>query len=179
MVSEVFETIWGPSKPSSRNVDDTSLLLILEWRIRQSVVLTEFKEPLPGEWLSECEGTLIIYHLALLVYLERASGVTSQASNTLRSRIHRALNIFSHLKTLQRHFPLLIIGCEARGDEERLIVLDLISRTEQKSSVRSLESVKGLIQSLWAQDDLADQDLNYTEKVRAVMSSRASLPAFV
>jgi hypothetical protein len=46
--------------------------------------------------------------------------------------------------------------CEARTDEDRVVILDLISRTEENTSVRSLQGIKGIIQSLWVQDDLAD-----------------------
>jgi len=66
---------------------------------------------------------------------------------------------------MQRQFPLLILGCEARTDEDRMVVLDLISGTEQSKSVCTLGNVKSLIQSLWAQDDLTEQELGYVDKV--------------
>jgi hypothetical protein len=59
------------------------------------------------------------------------------------------------------------------------VVLDLISRTEENTSVRSLRGMKGIIQSLWAQDDLAEHDLGYTDKIKAILSSSEVLPSFI
>ena len=96
----------------------------------------------------------------------------------MRSRIEKSLLIFSRAATLQRQFPLLILGCEARTDEDRMVVLDLMSRTEKNTGIRNLQCMRGIIQSLWAQDDLAEKEIGYTEKMRAVLSSSGILPSF-
>lgn len=119
-----------------------------------------------------------LFKLSLLVYLERTLGDSPGQSAKLRKMINKAFSTFSELKALPWRFILLILGCEARSDEDRIVVLDLISRTENSNSVRSLQSMKGTIESLWAQDDLWDQELNYTDKFTAVVSSSEILPSF-
>jgi hypothetical protein len=124
---------------------------------------------------TEDSRTLEIFQLALLVFIERASGGSPGKSEKLRTWLNKAYAIFSQLKTWQRQFPLLILGYEARTDEDRMVILDLISRTEENTSVRSLQGMKGL----WAQDDLAEQDLGYTDKINAILSSSEVLPSFI
>jgi hypothetical protein len=128
---------------------------------------------------TEDSRALEIFQLALLVYIERASGGSPEKSEKLRTWLNKAFAIFSQLDTWQRQFPLLILGCEARTDEERMVILDLISRTEENTSVRNLRGMQGIIQSLWAQDDLAEQDLGYTDKIKAILSSSKVLPSFI
>jgi hypothetical protein len=39
--------------------------------------------------------------------------------------------------------------------------------------------MKGIIQSLWVQDELAERDLGYTDKIKAILSSSEILPSFI
>ena len=166
-----------PPNGQSRVVNDKNLHTILEWKIRSIPVSEE--DPLPGEMITEESKTLELFKLALLVYLERVSGSSPGQSEQMRSRLNRAFAIFSKIKTCQRHFPLVIIGCEATTDHDRIVVLDLISRTEKDSYVRSLQNMKAIIQSLWAQDDLSEGGLGYKDKIKTVLSSSEILPSFI
>jgi len=179
LISEVFNLVWELSDTCSSGVSHRNLLTILEWKIRKLPVLEEHKHPHPGQTVTEDSMMQEVVQLTLLVYIERVTGSSPGQSENMRSRIGRAFAIFSLVETWQRQFPLLILGCEARTDEERLVILDLISRTEENTSVRSLGSMKGILQSLWAQDDLAERELGYTDKIRAVLSSSEILPSFI
>ncbi len=131
----------------SHEFNSENLLTILEWKIR-TIPVSEGPLP-PGKIIMEESKTLEIFQLALLVYIERASGSSPGQSENMRSRLNRAFVIFSQVKTWQRQFPLLILGCEARADEDRIVVLDLISRTEENTNTRNLRGMKDILQSLW------------------------------
>jgi Fungal specific transcription factor domain len=179
LVSEVFNVVLEPGEARWGGTDEKNALTILEWKIRNFPVVCTFQNPpAPSAMAIDDSQSQVLFQLALLVYLERASGGSFVQSETMRSRLDAAFTIFSQLKTLHRQFPLLILGCEARSDEHRMVVLDLISRTEESTHVRSLQNLKGIIQSLWAQDDLAERDLGYTDKITAVLSSSTILPSF-
>lgn len=157
---------------SSQLEDYKSFLRILDWRI-SSVPVSAFKSP-----TSDSTTAMELFQLATLVYLERASGNISGDPNQLRQRIDRAFSIFSRISACERRFPLFVLGCEARTDEERIIVLDLISRTEKETSSR-VRSVKRMIEVIWSQDDLAQRELDYMQKLGAIISSYSILPIFV
>jgi len=159
LMSEVFEFVSEISDGRLHGIDQKNRLTILEWKIRKIPTL-KCDSDLP-EVIREDAATLELFQLTMLVYLRRALGSSLRNSEDVRSSIDRAFTIFSRLRTLQRQFPLFILGSEARTDEDRMVVLDLISRSEEDTSVRSLRSMKRVIQSLWAQDDLAEQELDY------------------
>jgi hypothetical protein len=105
---------------------------------------------------------------------------TLEPAITTQARIQRAFTIFETLKSCPRQLPLFILGCEARTDEERCTVLELIERTENSASSRSTFIVKALAKAVWVQDDLAgERELDYREKMDAIVSVCSLLPTFV
>lgn len=151
-----------------------SYLKILAWRIRSI--------PIPDTIVDEYPGMATLgelFQLATLVYLNRASENNIESVAETQQRINRAFGIFSQLSSCERQFPLLILGCEARTDGERCTVLDLICRTEKGDSSRSLFLTKKLIQAIWVQDDLSQGQIDYKERLSAIMSCCTILPTFV
>lgn len=150
-----------------------NLLLVLEHRIRNFAAYE--CPPLSGPE----DLTIQVFQLALLVYLERTSGMSLRQSQEIEVRIERAFRLFERLETMERQFPVLILGCEARRDEDRVVVLDLIERTERRTGARSFRSTRRVLERLWAQDDLMERELGYTEKMRTILSSGENLLSFV
>lgn len=159
---------------STQDLDDyKNFLKILDWKIRSIPV------PVKGSEISETATIVELYQTAILVYLNRVSGYLLDYSARTQQQIDRAFNLFSQLNSCERQFPVFILGCEARTDDQRATVLDLISRTEKSVSSRSLNHVKILIQAVWAQDDLADRELDYWDKLSTVIGSCTILPSLV
>lgn len=118
-----------------------------------------------------------LYRLATLIYLGRAANSLGQE---IGSRwIEKAFSILERLDAYPRPFPLLIFGLEATTDEQRITLLDIISRTENIVATRSLSFIRLMIQSIWVQDDLADKELNYVDRLSIILSSNEALPTFV
>jgi hypothetical protein len=81
----------------------------------------------------------------------------------------------------QHFFPLLILACEARKDEQRVAILNLIDRTQRDTRIRSIKGVTHAIQSIWVHQDLhADGDLlvNYLDLLSIGISSGSTIPSF-
>ncbi|KAL2854589.1 hypothetical protein BJX68DRAFT_30323 [Aspergillus pseudodeflectus] len=130
--------------------------------------------------LDSPDPTLELFQLSILVYLNRMTNSALEPNLTTQARITRAFTIFTTLKSCPRQLPLFIIGCEARTDEERCIILELIDRTEAAASSRSTFIVKALTKAVWVQDDLAgERELDYREKMDAIVSVCSLLPTFV
>jgi hypothetical protein len=121
--------------------------------------------------------TLELFHLAALVYLNRASGNPQSAETEACNS--RAFTIFSSVDSCDRQFSLMILGCQARTDEERSMILDLISRTEKRASSRTLYLTTVVIKRIWVQDDLAQGNLDYMQKLNGIMGACGILPPFV
>lgn len=128
---------------------------------------------------SETAAVLELYQLALLVYLHRLSGKALDEPVKTQQRVDKAFNLFSQMDSCQRQFPVFILGCEARTDEQRAVILNLIARTEKSVSSRSFLYVRLLLQAIWTQDDLADKELHYWDKLSSIISCASILPTFV
>lgn len=126
------------------------------------------------------DPTFELFYLSILVYFNRMTAYALEPRSTSQTRIQRALTIFATLDSCPRQFPLLIIGCEARTDDDRCAVLELIDRTEKTASSRSVDILSALIRAVWVQDDLAgDRELDYREKMTALIIVCSLMPMFV
>ncbi|OQE03170.1 hypothetical protein PENSOL_c001G05336 [Penicillium solitum] len=160
--------------PSEEADNFKSYLKILAWKIRSISISDTIVDENP-----RMAALVELFQLATLVYLNRAFGNTLESAAETQQRVERAFSIFSELSSCERQYPLFILGCEARTDAERCIVMDLISRTEKGDSSRSLFITKKLIQAIWVQDDLSQGEIDYTGKLSAIMSCCTILPTFV
>lgn len=176
MLSTVCETV--STRPaytmSGEGLNDyKGFLKILDWKIRNNPPLPTSSNSPESIMLAE------LFQLATLVYLDRASGNLLDQEARTQERISKAFTILSQLPTCERQFPLFLLGCEARTDEQRVTIFDLISNTEKNTSSRSFMYTKRLLQAIWVQDDLATQQIDYTNKLSAMISCCSTLPTFV
>ncbi|GKT90206.1 hypothetical protein Ct61P_08056 [Colletotrichum tofieldiae] len=164
---QVCDAVSGGAIPSvaSGSVDDyKGFLEVLDWRIR-SLPIPKVPD---NDDLALDDVTLVfqLYRLAILLFLNRSfEGLIDQPIRT-QQHIDKAFALLPRLRYCKQQFPIHIIGCEARTDQHRAVVLDVISRTEKMSSSRSLNYCKRILHTVWAQDDLADgNNIGYLDKM--------------
>lgn len=155
--------------------DYMSFVQILEWRIKG--VQLDFQDS-SIDTVSKATLIMRLYQLSMLVYLNRACEVFHKHSTKTQAYVDEAFAIFRRLEACEWQFPVFIIGCEAHTDEQRIIILDLISRTEKKRSSRSFNYVQHLSQAIWAQDDLTAGTSSYWDKLSAIITSCSIVPSF-
>ncbi|KAI0502915.1 hypothetical protein F5B22DRAFT_652607 [Xylaria bambusicola] len=140
---------------------------ILDWKIKMLPTLNPMEEA---------------FHIAALIYLGRASGTLLKEPLKTQERLDRAFELLPELASCERQFPIFILGCEARTDKRRVIVLDLIYRTMNSPASRSFDHIRLLLEAIWAQDDLEDNRLhketNYWKKINLTMARCAIIPSF-
>lgn len=149
--------------------DYRNFLQILEWRLRNIVISNESLDPMIIE----------VYRLAILVYVNRVSSNVLDHATKTQQHIDKSFELLSQLGSCERQFPVFILGCEARTDEQRAIIIDLISRTETKDSSRYFIHIKMLLETMWKQTDLANGGLDYWDKLTSVISCCTVVPSFV
>ncbi|KAF2664013.1 hypothetical protein BT63DRAFT_429548 [Microthyrium microscopicum] len=128
----------------------------------------------------EWAATIELFKLSGLIYLKRASRNFSGHSLELDTMVQRAYVLLDNLRIFSSGWPLLIIGCEARTDEHRMMVLERIERAQTSSNSRSLLELRSILEQIWVQDDLATgYELSYLNKLDAVIGSYSVIPSFV
>lgn len=158
-------------------------LRCLENRITSIVLLapegiSDTISSLGTAWVASME----LFKLAAIIYLKRASRNFSGTSPQIDAMVERAYVLLDDLETFNPAFPLLIIGCEARRDGQRMRILEHIERAMKASSLRSrsMFGLQNILQKIWVQDDLAvDYELDYLNKLDAVITSYRIMPSFV
>ncbi|KAF2792186.1 hypothetical protein K505DRAFT_350782 [Melanomma pulvis-pyrius CBS 109.77] len=176
LLAELSDTVMArpqDSMSTQQMEDYKGYIRILDWRVRN--IPTQTKPTSDREQNVVAE----LFKLATLVYLNRVSGNLLDQADSIQANLNRAFTLFSQIDCCERQYPLFILGCEARTDEQRVTVLDLISRTEMRSSSRSLNHVRILVQALWAQDDLAEKEVDYWDKMSSIISSCTIIPSLV
>lgn len=177
LLSQVWDTV-SSSAISPETSDDVhdhkSFVKLLDWRIRSLPI------PIVREDSDDTTLVMKLYQLAMLLYLNRSSeGLIDQPIRT-QQQIDQAFVILPRLSSCRQQFPIYIIGCESRTDEQRAVILDVILRTETLSSSRSFNHCKRLLQASWAQDDLAEwNNISYRSKLTSTIGLAEFVPAFV
>ncbi|KAK3326923.1 fungal-specific transcription factor domain-containing protein [Cercophora scortea] len=179
LLSEVCDTVAMPyhCRPTTAKEmeDHKSFQTVLDWRLREAPLLKK------AAINSETAKIVGLYYLAMLVYLSRVTdNLLEQAART-QEQIDRAFCLFAEFLSCERQFPLFILGCKARTDEQRDVVLALIARTEKRASSRSLNQVKLIVQAIWAQEDLAvsGSKVGYWDTMTTIISSCSIVPSLV
>ncbi|KAM5366805.1 hypothetical protein ACJZ2D_010345 [Fusarium nematophilum] len=176
LLSEVCDTVVPPSDPLYHTDNYREYLKVLEWKLRK-VQVTGLDA---STAVATAASVVELFQLAALVYLENASTDSPRESRKLVGWIGQGMARLRQLETCQWLFPVLILGSEAQTDQERIDILGLIARTQTQTPGRSLEPVRSIIQSIWVQGDLSDQELGYVQKLGIVFSSTSKVvPAFV
>ncbi|KAK7756875.1 hypothetical protein SLS62_000891 [Diatrype stigma] len=181
LLSKICDVIYSREIPpdSIEDVNDyKGFLKVLAWRIRSVSTLpdTADSKSVPDD------ATLVtqLYQHALLLYVGQTCQALLGQSFRLQDYIDRAFSIITRLSSCKQQFPVFIVGCEARTDTQRALILDLIAKTEKGVSSRSYSYVKLILQAIWAQDDLTDGEaIGYWDRLTSPISRCAILPSFV
>jgi hypothetical protein len=154
--------------------DYKAFLEILSWRIRTLPI------PKPSEDGESETMVLQLYQLAMLVYLDQSFEGLLDEPTRKQDYVDKAFYILRRLDSCKQQFPIHVIGCEARTDEQRAVILDVISRSEKMSSSRSYNYCRLIVQAVWSQNDLAyGSNIKYGDMMTSVMGHCRILPTFV
>lgn len=127
----------------------------------------------------DTESIAELYRIAGLIYLYRAGRRLSSDDSQVSKLVRIGLDIAAGLQACPRAFPVFILGCEAHSDEERLMILGLLRRTQAGGKIASIAGMQQFVEASWAQDDLRpDEDLDYLNKLNAIMSHSENIPSF-
>ncbi|KAE8554519.1 hypothetical protein EYB25_003058 [Talaromyces marneffei] len=174
----LFEMIRPPTDLLYHNDEYENTLRCLESRITN--IVPSASEAISDTMSTAWVATIELFKLAALIYLKRASRNFSGTSPQIDAMVERAYVLLDSLEAFNPAFPLLIVGCEARTDEQRMKVLEHIERAMKTSSLRGLHGLRNILQQIWVQDDLAvDHELDYLNRLDAAITSYRIMPSFV
>lgn len=89
--------------------------------------------------------------------------------------------LLQNLGFCESAWPLFVIACEAKEDEQRLQILATLADTRRELGQRSshIPLIQHMIEAVWNQNDLnIESDVSYCRTINAVVSTAPSLPLF-
>ncbi|KAI9158029.1 hypothetical protein HJFPF1_06015 [Paramyrothecium foliicola] len=133
LLSEVCEVIIDPVDPRSHEEGYKKRLKSLEWNIK-NIPFSRYAAPDKNEnrlKSSALSTNAELYQTATLIYLKRASQNPMEPPADLDHIIQRGFAIPAQAPSCGHFFPLFILACEARTEEQRASILCLIDRSER------------------------------------------------
>ncbi|KAG7405113.1 hypothetical protein Forpe1208_v014888 [Fusarium oxysporum f. sp. rapae] len=179
IMSLLFETCdiaIDPQDPKSQNSEYRGSLHRLEAQVEDLIT-----SPIPNNLNPESAFALELYRVATRIYIARVSQSPWEVPALLDSLVDALFNGPVASCTCIHFFPLLILACESRRDDQRVAILNLIDRTQRDARIRSMKAVTNAIQAIWVQQDLhADSEVlvNYMDLLSIGISSSSSIPSF-
>ncbi|KAL1614454.1 hypothetical protein SLS56_012093 [Neofusicoccum ribis] len=180
LLSEVAAVVLPSRDPRAQTDEYKNHVMQLKKEVESAAIANSLDPSLP-QARRVAAAKAEIYRLSTLTYLNRATGDNLMQPSEVSTLVDRGFEILGLMRVCERSFPLLILGCEARTDSERLLIMELISETEMAHASRGLDCIRTFLHAIWTQDDLhAEQDLkvDYFEKLAFVISSSEVMPSF-
>ena len=180
LLSEVFNAVTVPSDPRYETKAHRSHLEILDWKLRNLEKKVPDNNASADTTHPAFDLVVELYRLSTLIYLRRASAGILPLDQKFTTWVGQAFELLEQLPACQWPFPLLIFGCEAESDRQRMIVLEVMDRTIENMQYRNIATVKRVIETVWVQKDFYTEDMNYVRKLGVILSStHKSVPAFI
>lgn len=177
LLSEISDTLIDPRDPRSSDGKYQHHLKDIERRIKNVPTKSDSGEKADRDSMFAVE----LYQIATQIYFVRASQSPWEPAANLDPLIDAAFSGPVQYCSCEHFFPLLILACEARKDEQRVNIINLIERTQRDTRIRSIQGVKDTIQSIWVQQDLHKDDdalVDYLDMMSSVISSSHAVPSF-
>ncbi|EQB48739.1 hypothetical protein CGLO_12003 [Colletotrichum gloeosporioides Cg-14] len=176
LLSEVCDTVLDPRDPRTSSTKYQTHLQDLKSRVGNVSIVAASAEPTPDAMFA-----VHLYQIATQIYLARVSQSPWEATEDLDALVDAAFAGPIKSCSCEHFFPLLILACEAHRDDQRLVIVNLIERTQRDTRIRSIEGVRNTVRSIWAQQDLHKDDevlMDYLGIMTTAISSGSAVPSF-
>lgn len=155
-------------------------LVSLEGKLRLTVSEPLLSDTIPDSIASKTRLVSSLHSLATLLWMNRSAMGYYGDEPSHQILVAKGLEVISLLGVCDLLWPLFIIACEARLDEQRALIMDTIRRTSQHSGDGHLNLIKSLIEAAWVYDDLdTDRTLNYDAKLSSIVQAGSWMPPFI
>ena len=181
-LSEIFNVVFQALEQKDTIGNCIGSLNILEGKASTVAEISERYGNFSTEANNNAMDIIKLYQMAAIIYLARVSESITGELRNVQPFLDNAFALLCRMGTCELQFPLLILAYEARIDEQRIIILDLIRRTEKNTYGRSISCLRRSLKTLWIQEDLlSDEEFvpKYMDRLSAIISKTRFIPSLV
>ncbi|RDW56864.1 hypothetical protein BP5796_12931 [Coleophoma crateriformis] len=136
-LSELFNILFQAFDQRDMTENLVGSLRKLEGRASTIAELSDAHGGSSTEANTDAANMIELYQMVATIYLARASESISGELRNVQPFLDRAFALLQRMRTCELHFPLLMLGYEARTDEQRIMILDLVRRAEENPHKRT------------------------------------------
>lgn len=147
------------------------------FRLKQQAPANYTEQPVKEQ--TKIRLTADFYHAAAVLYL-RSICPNVDATNQTAAWLTRAFEILTSLEICTSPWPLFVVACESRTDEQRIIILRTLDRMDADRKIGNVYVLRNLIENYWKQRDLqADGDRPGPLRWWELLNSDNAAPWFI
>ncbi|KAK3361387.1 fungal-specific transcription factor domain-containing protein [Lasiosphaeria ovina] len=177
IICHVIDAVRDRDDPSHLSAEHLGIIRTLQLRLDRVKQVLQNQKPPAHPWEQRAD----LYRLAAYIYLERMALCRPRGDPKVASLIDQAMSLLSTLGICERPWPVFVIALEARTDEERRSIVDLLGTASDLKPLGSIPLLKRMIHAAWVQQDLGlggDGGLDPLPVYNAVISGNRVPPAF-
>ncbi|KAK7888333.1 hypothetical protein LTR67_008679 [Exophiala xenobiotica] len=126
------------------------------------------------------QDTAKFYHLAALIYFRRQVLRIPPPSRPIQSLVESALALIARMEICTSPWPLFVVACEVRTDEQRLHILQTLKKMELHRRIGNIGVTRAIVEALWKQQDLAPDDASKASTDwRTIVNMDDMAPSFI
>lgn len=125
--------------------------------------------------IKDTSATAELYRLAGLLYLQRVVP-TAGDEGRRAAYLQQAFGALRTVRVATSPWPIFIIACEARTEEERAHIFDVLERMDEVRNVGNVRVMRSIIETIWKQQDLWDSS-DKSEAMQWWLCTECSVPA--
>ncbi|KAH6962350.1 fungal-specific transcription factor domain-containing protein [Ilyonectria sp. MPI-CAGE-AT-0026] len=123
-------------------------------------------------------ATADLYRLATILYLQRVCPMDGDNSMGI-IYIGQAFHALRTLEVVTSPWPLFIIACESRSEEQQITILEILDQMDHVRSVGNVTVMRRIIEMFWKQNDLrADTHFGHKLDWWHLVNSDVAVPWF-
>jgi Fungal specific transcription factor domain len=182
ILCQVADSAWVRNDGQDRSPAHQALLRTLQLRLQrleQRLPSVEDAESLcMDKAAARLQQTAELYRLATLIYLERVSRNTPRSCPRIKTVLDDAFNLLQSIGVCQRPWPLFVVALDARSDDERRLVLDILSEVLRVRPYGNMRNIERMVEAAWIQQDFSDGEFDQLFIFNAVISAFKLPPSF-
>ncbi|KAI1615281.1 fungal-specific transcription factor domain-containing protein [Exophiala viscosa] len=159
-----------------------TLRLRLENLTQDIVIKPEQQSHSRSETINETRihDTAEFYHLAALIYFRRQIVQQPSQSRSVQRLVERALSLIAKMEVCTSPWPLFVVACEVRIDEQRLQILQTLKKMELHRRIGNIGVTRMIVEAFWKQQDLVVHDTAKTVMDwRNIVDMAQMTPSFI
>lgn len=171
---------WSPGQPPREALDIVMRIRSQLRNLVQDVHISTEQPVTEHTRHNRISLTAEFYRIGALMYLYEIVPSQTLPNLEVEDLVADGFAVLEQLEICTSPWPLFVLACNVTSDINRLKTLQVLDDMDQKRRIGNYQIIRGLIQAVWKQQDLAiDEKMPTQVDWRSLIDSKSSVPSFI